>query len=230
MATGLYSSYAALAGAQIEGIDYQRTWRSSPISTLLHLAIHGGGIEQGTSELASAAAGDVHDFYTFQGVKSANNGDLHITSTRFDDPQALSLTQGATHVISWHGAAGAAPVTNLGGLDYTLRDRIGQSLSEAGFAVQVANEEIDGNDLANICNKGLRGVGVQLEISTAQRQAFFLNGDLSRTNRDNMTSVFGAYVTAVTGAIAKALVATGQGQTVAIPPSPRDVDSVASGP
>lgn len=93
MTTGLYNSFAALASAQIEGIDYQRSWRSSPISTLLHLAIHGGGIEQGTSELASAAAGDVHDFYTFDGIKQANNGDLHITSTSFDDPQALALAQ-----------------------------------------------------------------------------------------------------------------------------------------
>ncbi|MET9354355.1 poly-gamma-glutamate hydrolase family protein [Streptomyces sp. NPDC006617] len=230
MATGLYNSFAALASAQIEGIDYQRSWRSSLISTLLHLAIHGGGIEQGTSELASAAAGDVHDFYTFDGIKQANNGDLHITSTSFDDPQALALAQGAAHIVSWHGAAGATPMTNLGGLDYPLRDRIGQSLAQAGFAVQVANEEVNGNDVTNICNRGVRGMGVQLEISTAQRQAFFLNGDLSRANRRNVTDVFTSYVTAVTGAITQALVAAGKGQPVVVTqPGRETVDSVASG-
>ncbi|MCZ4098268.1 poly-gamma-glutamate hydrolase family protein [Streptomyces sp. H39-C1] len=230
MTTGLYNSFAALASAQIEGIDYQRSWRSSPISTLLHLAIHGGGIEQGTSELASAAAGDVHDFYTFDGTKQANNSDLHLASTSFDDPQALALAKGATHIVSWHGAAGAAPMTNLGGLDYSLRDHIGQSLSQAGFAVQVASEEINGNDATNICNRSGRGMGVQLEISSAQRQAFFLNGDMSRANRQNVTEAFTAYVKAVTSAITTALVAAGNGQPVPMPQSVQEpIDSVASG-
>ncbi|MFE9770690.1 poly-gamma-glutamate hydrolase family protein [Streptomyces sp. NPDC005931] len=230
MTTGLYNSFAALASAQIEGIDYQRSWRSSPISTLLHLAIHGGGIEQGTSELASAAAGDVHDFYTFEGTKQANNSDLHLTSTSFDDPRALTLAQSATHIVSWHGAAGTTPMTNLGGLDYSLRDHVGQSLAQAGFAVQIASEEINGNDATNICNRSVRGMGVQLEISTAQRQAFFLNGDLSRANRKNVTDAFTSYVTAVTSAITTALVAAGKGQPVAVfQPSRESIDSVASG-
>lgn len=121
-------------------------------------------------------------------------------------------------------------MTNLGGLDYTLRDRIGQSLAQAGFAVQVANEEVNGNDATNICNRGVRGVGVQLEISTAQRQAFFLNGDMSRANRKNVTDVFTSYVTAVTSAITQALVAAGKGQPVVVTqPGRESVDSVASG-
>ncbi|MFD5430209.1 poly-gamma-glutamate hydrolase family protein [Streptomyces sp. NPDC127084] len=231
MATGLYSSFAALASGQIEGIDYQRLWRSSPISTLLHLAIHGGGVEPGTSELASAAAGDAHDFYTFEGIKRADNGELHLTATDFDDPMALTFAQGATHTVSWHGASGTTPVTSLGGLDCWLRDHIGQALSQAGFAVQIASNEINGNDTANICNRNTRRMGVQLEISTAQRQAFFLNGDTSRANRGNITPAFTTYVNAVKSAVTTALVTAGKGPSAALAqPTRESVDSVASGP
>ncbi|MGW0562947.1 poly-gamma-glutamate hydrolase family protein [Streptomyces sp. NPDC003016] len=208
----LYNSYAELAGGQIEGIDYQRSWRISQFSTLLHLAIHGGGIETGTTELAAAAAGDMHDFYTLDAFKAAGtNSDLHITSTRYDEPQALLMTRSASHVISWHGAAGATPLTYLGGLDYNLRDQIGQSLADAGFTVQLASEELNGNDPTNICNRNTRGMGVQLELTTAQRSLFFLNGDMTRANRKNITATFTSYVSAVNAGITKALVAAGQG-------------------
>ncbi|MGW3626262.1 poly-gamma-glutamate hydrolase family protein [Streptomyces sp. NPDC000880] len=208
----LYQSYGELASGQIEGIDYQRLWRISQFSTLLHLAIHGGGIEQGSTELADAAAGDVHDFYTLDGFKAVGaNGDLHVTSTRYDEPQALAMAQTATHIVSWHGASGTTAITYLGGLDYNLRDQIGQSLKEAGFTVQIASAELDGTDTANICNRGTRGMGVQLEISTAQRTLFFLNGDMSRANRANTTAAFTAYVAAVNTGITKALVVAGQG-------------------
>lgn len=208
----LYQSYGELASGQIEGIDYQRLWRVSQFSTLLHLAIHGGGIEQGTTELADAAAGDVHDYYTLDGFKAAGSNDaLHVTSTRYDEPQGLAMAQAASHIVSWHGAAGVTPVTHLGGLDYNVRDQIGQSLADAGFTVQLASEELNGNDRANICNRGTRGMGVQLELSTAQRAAFFLNGDMNRANRKNTTAAFTTYITAVNAGITKALVLAGRG-------------------
>ncbi|MER5222850.1 poly-gamma-glutamate hydrolase family protein [Streptomyces flaveus] len=208
----LYQSYAELAAGQIEGIDYQRLWRISQFSTLLHLAIHGGGIETGTTELADTAAGDSHDFYTLDAFKPAGtNSDLHVTSTRYDEPQALAMAQAASHIVSWHGSAGATPVTLLGGLDYNLRDQIGQSLAVAGFTVQLASEELNGDDPANICNRGTRKMGVQLELSTAQRAAFFLNGDMTRANRKNTTAALTSYITAVRTGISKALVAAGAG-------------------
>ncbi|MFB6505620.1 poly-gamma-glutamate hydrolase family protein [Streptomyces sp. NPDC056099] len=208
----LYNSYAELAGGQIEGIDYQRLWRTSAFSTLLHLAIHGGGIETGTTELAAAAAGEMHDFYTLDAFKAAGtNDELHVTSTRYDEPQALAMVGAASHVVSWHGATGATPVTYLGGLDYNLRDQIGQSLKEAGFTVQLATEELNGNDPTNICNKNSRGMGVQLELTTPQRALFFLNGDMTRANRKNTTAAFTTYVAAVNAGITKALVTAGAG-------------------
>lgn len=208
----LYQSYGEMAGGQIEGIDYQRIWRVSQVSTLLHLAIHGGGIETGTTELADAAAADIHDFYSLDAFKPAGtNADLHITSTRYDEPQALAMAQAATHTVSWHGATGATAFTYLGGLDFNLRDQIGQCLKDAGFTVQLATEELNGNDPTNICNRTSRGMGVQLEISTTQRAAFFLNGDMTRANRKNTTATFTSYVNAVKLGVSKALVVAGAG-------------------
>lgn len=203
-----YTSYADLARDHLEGIDYQRTWRKSPVSSLLHLAVHGGGIEQGSSELAEAAADGIHDLYVFDGMKASNNAELHITSTAFDEPTALALARAATHTVSWHGCSGTVPLTNLGGLDYVLRDRVGLALTQAGFAVQVAGPDLAGTEPANICNQNTRKMGVQLEISTAQRAAFFVGGDLSRSNRTNRTVAFDAYVGAVQAALSQALVAS----------------------
>jgi phage replication-related protein YjqB (UPF0714/DUF867 family) len=208
----LYQSYGELAAGQIEGIDYQRLWRVSAVSTLLHMAIHGGGVEPGTTELADSAAADIHDFYTLDGFMPAGSNDaLHVTSTRYDEPQALTMARSATHIVSWHGAAGATAVTYLGGLDFNLRDQIGQCLKDAGFTVQVATEELNGNDPTNIANRCSRGMGAQLELSTAQRAAFFVGGDTSRANRKNITPAFTAYVTAVKLGVSKAVVAAGAG-------------------
>lgn len=201
-----YTSFPELAAAQVEGIDYQRTWRRSSVSSLLHLAIHGGGIEQGTSELAEAASAGIHDLYVLDGLKPANNAELHITSTAYDESNALVLARAATHTVSWHGFSGAAAMTNVGGRDYALRDRIGTALARAGFPVQIAPADLGGIDPDNICNQNTRKKGVQLELSTGQRAAFFTGGDLSRGNRQNRTPAFHAYVAAVQSALAQALV------------------------
>jgi len=60
--------------------------RSSGIAIL---SIHGGDIEPGTTRIANAIAGWDHSFYTFEGIKTARNLSLHITSTRFDEPSAM---------------------------------------------------------------------------------------------------------------------------------------------
>ncbi len=44
-------------------------------------------------------------------------------------------------------------------------------------------------------------MGVQLEISTAQRKAFFENNDWSKSNRMNLTTAFYEYVDAINYAI-----------------------------
>src|SRR4051812_3876317 len=140
-----------------------------------HIAIHGGAIEPGTTQLAfHAADAGIHTYYSFEGIKSSGNSDLHITSTHFDEPQAISLVSGADYTVSWHGAAnptsGATAMTYIGGLDANLAAQIETSLKSVGFVASVTATppELNANSPGNITNKNSRGMGVQLELTKSQ--------------------------------------------------------------
>ncbi|MGW3428875.1 poly-gamma-glutamate hydrolase family protein [Streptomyces melanosporofaciens] len=202
----LYASYTALAAAQTEGVDYER--RSVPVtgSRWCSIAIHGGGIEPGTGEVARAVGASLMSHYEFAGIKAANNGDLHVTSTNFDEPTAQALVTGSLRCLSFHGYTGVAGLaeTSLGGLDTAMGARVGAALQAAGFRVISAAQEISGSDPANIANKTTISAGVQIEMSNALRASFFPNGDLSRTMRDfgQRTAAFNTYVAAIRSAYA----------------------------
>lgn len=204
-----YTSYAALAAEQVEGVDYTRTAVTPVGVSWAAIAIHGGGIEAGTGELAREIAGSRMAFYEFAGIKPSGNNDLHITSSLFDEPMAVALVGAATHVVSCHGMAGTDGVaeTFIGGLDGQLRDLILAKLTAAGFAVTVASTELAGSDPSNICNKNLRRAGVQLEMSNTLRASFFPGGDLSAANRatGERTATFYAYAAAVEAAVIESL-------------------------
>ncbi|MFH8793598.1 poly-gamma-glutamate hydrolase family protein [Streptomyces sp. NPDC017941] len=189
----------------VEGRDWYIKLRPASGVYLLHLAIHGGAIEAPPEQLAEHAAGD-RPFYTFAGTRSSGNASLHITSTRFDEPQAVDLARRATRIVSWHGSAGRADeaVTYIGGLDSELGSLIRARLTEAGFRCEDPPGDLGGMSPRNICNTGLRSRGVQLEISRAQRRQFF-TPDLQRsTIQDpaNRTAAFYAYVEAVNRGVA----------------------------
>ncbi|WP_428957962.1 poly-gamma-glutamate hydrolase family protein [Streptomyces sp. cg35] len=196
-----YPNYAALAAERQIGVDYRLLVRTPPGSRLAHIAIHGGGIEPGTTEIADYLAGSANRFYSFDGMLTSGNADLHITSTNFDEPQALSLVSASDFVISWHGMSGTDAITYLGGLDTDLADRIRGSLEQAGFIVEEASSEIAGADPTNICNKGARSMGVQLELTNGLRRSFF--EDFTRAGRDTgvRTGAFYAYTAAVASAL-----------------------------
>lgn len=199
-----YPNWAALAAAETAGVDYRIDIRASS-SEFAHIAVHGGGIEPGSSELADATALATRgQFYSMSGIKATGNSVLHITSTHYDEPQCVALQASAYYTVSYHGAAGDDLTTHLGGADTVLRDQIGQALTAAGFAVDIADTELDGNDPANITQKNRRGMGVQLELSHGQRAAFFPDGDLTRTMRESgaRTPVFRAYVNALASVLA----------------------------
>ncbi|GGJ82101.1 hypothetical protein GCM10011583_12070 [Streptomyces camponoticapitis] len=197
----LYPDYAALAAAETEGVDYSRTAVIPTGTTWASVAIHGGGIEAGSGEIAKEVAGTRMRFYEFAGLKTSGNVDLHITSTNFDEPTALGLIAASRRCLSFHGYTGTdgVPETAIGGLDTELVSRISLALRGAGFAVVDAPSEIAGTNPLNICNSTLSGAGVQLELSRSQRAAFFPGGDLSRAMRDSgqRTDAFYAYAAAV---------------------------------
>jgi phage replication-related protein YjqB (UPF0714/DUF867 family) len=217
-AADLYASNTALYAdpALAEGVDYGRRYRrheavddsdgaAYPFPDTIVLALHGGGIEPGTSELCLAVAGyhpaggttggATYDYWTFEGLRSSNNSALHVTSTHCDDPVALALVAGARRAVSLHGCtpsqaglpAGAAAVL-VGGLDTTLKqcllDRYADAAIEAYDAADVP--ALAGTDPANIANRTLTAAGAQLELTTPMRSAMF--GTNTRSQRKHTTT------------------------------------------
>lgn len=171
-----YDSFAALAAREIEGVHYRIriAERPSPIAVV---APHGGCIEPGTSEATLAIADDTFSFYCFESLTLRAKGDgLHITSTRFDEPQALRLAQNSEILIGVHGRKNGEDAASVwvGGLHEPLRDAISAALRDSGFRARSVGDghPLAGRDPANICNRGRRGAGVQLELPRALRISF----------------------------------------------------------
>ena len=200
-----YRRFEQLAGATSEGTDFRRDLRRTH-SGVAHIAVHGGGIEAGTAEAADAiAAANGQDYYAFVGLRDTGNNELHITSTRFDDPDCVELQRVSRRTVSYHGCVGVAPMIHLGGGDLEWKQRVGRSLGDAGFVVDWhTTEDLDGSDLRNICNRNASGAGLQLELSAALRSSFFPDGRTSRPMRESgrRTDLFHRFVVAVASATA----------------------------
>ncbi|MDD5369873.1 MAG: poly-gamma-glutamate hydrolase family protein, partial [Anaerolineaceae bacterium] len=116
-----YQSFSEMA--RFEGVTYQvvvearRSW-------CMIAAPHGGGIEPGTSEIARALAHERHSLYLFESRLDDGGRHLHLTSGRFDEPQALRLVASAQTVITVHGFDSQQHVTYVGGRDRLLADHI----------------------------------------------------------------------------------------------------------
>ena len=182
-----YRGFSDLSRAQIRGRDYEITVRRRPKSRIAVIAPHGGQIEDGTSEIARAVAGDDFHLYLFEGIRPWHNYTaLHLTSTRFDEPECLDLISDCDHVIAMHGCAGSQPKVLLGGLDTTLKHRLANALGEASLAANTDGHKFPGLNPANIVNRGKRGMGVQLEITHPLRR----EGDLKRLSSAIRMSLF----------------------------------------
>ncbi|MCX6081781.1 MAG: poly-gamma-glutamate hydrolase family protein [Chloroflexi bacterium] len=158
------------------------------------LAIHGGGIEMGTSELASAIAGNEFSLYLFEGL-AGNNQFLHITSTNFDEPLCLQFVGKHCTALSVHGFAGLQtdPLVYLGGNDLPLVQRLLEALQTNGYTARVNTGKFAATDPANICNRTSTGQGVQLELSAALRSRFFQDYSSYR-GRQTSTPQFAHFV------------------------------------
>ncbi|MFB7124987.1 poly-gamma-glutamate hydrolase family protein [Kitasatospora sp. NPDC056273] len=236
-AADLYPSNTALYAnpTVVEGVDYGRRYRRhlvddqspqgrTPFVRTTVIAPHGGGIEGGTSELCLAiagyhpadlapapAAGPTHDFWMFEGLRSSNNSELHVTSTHCDDGVARAMCVGSRNVLSLHGCTAAqagleagAQAVLVGGLNPTFRQYLMEEFAAAGIRAVTASgeEEIAGISPENICNRSLLGMGAQLEMTTELRAAMFAPGKNTRTERAaNTLPLFWAYATAVRTAI-----------------------------
>jgi phage replication-related protein YjqB (UPF0714/DUF867 family) len=160
-----YPNFAALKQDEREGVDFDIVCRPTR-SPAAVIAPHGGEIEPGTSEIAAAIADDEFNLYCFEGRKPKGNTALHITSSNFDEPKCLDLISSCDRVVAVHGCRKGKRTAFLGGRDAELRDAIRDRLEASGFrTAQAANADLQGVSSRNICNKGRRGCGAQLEIS-----------------------------------------------------------------
>jgi phage replication-related protein YjqB (UPF0714/DUF867 family) len=163
-----YPSMTALYAdsSNVEGTTYGKRWRrhewiqlveaqatDNPEAQKIVLAVHGGGIEGGTSEIALAVAGyhpatfapatdcyGVHDLWIFEGLLNRGNSKLHVTSTNYNDPIALELVQKSARCISLHGFSDAYAngKGQIGGRDTELKSIVLEELTVAGIPAHIA--------------------------------------------------------------------------------------------
>lgn len=172
----VYGGLSELRSAEVAGRDFRTEVRDlrAPVTVL---AIHGGWIEAATSLIARAIAAEDWNLFLFEGILPAGNGRLHVTSTRFDDPGAVALTERSRTAVSVHGSRGSEEAVCVGGGDVVLRRSVARSLSEAGFLVSEPCLRFAGEDPRNLVNRA-QDQGVQLEISAALRRALSLDDAL----------------------------------------------------
>ena len=194
-----YLSFNELSRNETSGMDFSIAVRQARESFAI-VAPHGGGIEPGTSEIAGAIAAKEFSYYAFLGLKAkSGNTDLHITSTRFDEPMCLTVIGRSNAVLTIHGeeseGEGGAAVF-LGGLDEMLGARVGAALEAKSFDVrQHPDPQLQGREPKNLCNRGSSGKGVQLELSRDLRKEMFLS--LTPEGREHTTPKFLDFIDAL---------------------------------
>lgn len=174
-----YRNFEELSTNMQVNVDY-RVRKEDRRSSVVILAPHGGTIEPGTSEIAQVIAGEEFSFYSFEAVEAGVHGDLHITSHRFDEPDAVDLVSRSSAAVAIHGRKddGSDSVW-LGGRAKALRDAIGASLRDAGFEAE-PNRTLPGVHKSNICNRTRSGEGVQLELPRSLRRKLTKEFDVMR--------------------------------------------------
>ncbi|MCG7337926.1 poly-gamma-glutamate hydrolase family protein [Staphylococcus sp. ACRSN] len=181
-----YKDFASLKADTNAHKDWEINTKTTNNKDILITAIHGGGIEPGTSELAKIISkkGD-YNLYSFEGLLPSNNKKLHITSTNFDDPKLTEMVYKSNEAISIHGIEEDKKAVYIGGKDKKMAKSITKYLEKEGFNVEKSPHYVNGNSEHNIINKNDSGSGVQIEISTKYRKQFFEDGKLNRLTREN---------------------------------------------
>jgi phage replication-related protein YjqB (UPF0714/DUF867 family) len=167
-----FLSFKDLAGAYGEGVDYQIRLSAGLKPKIAVVAPHGGAIEFPTSQVAAAIAGREFSFYSFEGIRAADNyAALHLRSERFDEPRCLELISDCDHVVTIHGCKGADQAVLLGGRNKALVVEIAAALGAEGIYYHLDGHKFYGSDASNICNRGRSRAGVQLELTSTLRKS-----------------------------------------------------------
>jgi len=194
-----YHSFLELKRACTDGVDYRIKMQARG-SRILVFSPHAGGIEIGTSELAQAIAGEQFSLYLFEGIRSTGNDLLHITSTRFDEPDCLRMLENCQTSLALHGCRGRQALIYVGGRDIDLGDRLMTALTAGGFKAQRGDGHLAGKYAKNICNRTRSGKGCQLELSTGLRKQLFEDYS-TRRGREVKTALFEELVKVIRGVL-----------------------------
>jgi len=164
-----YQNFGELRRAELASAwRVRRRLRHSPV---LIIAPHGGRIEPGTSEIAALIACGNYNLYRFEGRKGrGENTALHITSHHFDEPKALKLVAKCRIVLGIHGCKGRGAIY-VGGGDTPLREDLAAALRATGLRVKAYGHKYSAEEPLNICNRGSRRAGAQLEITRDLRRS-----------------------------------------------------------
>ena len=218
-----------------EGVDYGRRHRrhelfddsldqQPALARTTIIAPHGGGIETGTSELCLAVAGyqpatlevtppagPTYDYWMFEGLRPADNDELHVTSTRCDDAAAVSFCAGSLNALALHGCRPVTvglPETSetvlVGGRNFTFKQYLLEAFADRQLDARDAApfKAINGDDPANIVNRTLLGMGAHLELTSPLRSAMF-EVDTRADRKNTTTEVFRTFTAACRAAIAR---------------------------
>ncbi len=193
-----YKNFEELKLHEQEGIDYEICARQGS-SGIAVIALHGGGIEPGTMDIADSVAGIEHSFYCFKGIKKTGNSVLHIASSKFDEPCGVRIAEGADLVLTIHGCIDGEDVFFIGGKDADFKKCLLNSIFQAGFEAEESTGAMKGINPSNICNRGRAGKGGQIEISVGLRKQMF--EDKSHGVEKGKNKVFNNVVIAIRKAL-----------------------------
>lgn len=164
-----YRDVAELVLHCVQGRDYRFVIRDLGADVTI-VAIHGGGIEPLTSEVAAAIAGEEHNLYDLRGIRAGDNSALRVPAPRFDEMRLRNLLNRSRTALSVLGVPGDAPAVHLGGKNRRLRAALAERLMAAGFEVCKPAGPGAAHHPRRFVNWPPAG-GVQMELGLALRRA-----------------------------------------------------------
>lgn len=203
-----YRDLSRLVLQNAAGEDYEIEYRVRS-GDLTVVAIHGGGIQPLTSELARAIAGSDYTLFEFRGMRRRNNAELYVSSLRFDEIRLRGLLMMAGTAVSIHGAKGEARRVHVGGGNENLALCISEHLAGAGFEMGRGRGALRGRHPGNLVNRHASDKGVQLVLTRGLRDSMVEGGaaGLARRDPEQRTEAFSRFVGAIRSAIERYLTA-----------------------
>ncbi|MCD8851486.1 poly-gamma-glutamate hydrolase family protein [Staphylococcus xylosus] len=199
-----YNSMSELEAKTTENNDWEIVTRNLG-SQVIIAAIHGGGIEPGTNEIADLTAkkGE-YDYFSFKGTKSKGNEDLHVTSRNYDQSVLIEMIKNKTNAVAIHGCDGDGNIIYIGGKDQKLIHEMTKQFEQLNINVEQEPEHISGAHDDIIINCCKTGAGVQLELTPDLRKMCFNNqkyNKKSREDKHNWSQFMDEFTTAIVKSI-----------------------------